>query len=43
MKVHWRGSPRTAYHAFEFRDLDGNGDIDLLVSDYATEVVFRCI
>ena len=34
-EVRWRSSPDTAFHAFEFEDLDEDGDLDVIASDYA--------
>ena len=35
MKVGWRSSGKTAFHGFEFRDVDDDGDTDLIAADYA--------
>jgi len=35
MQVRWRSSPETAFHAFDFDDVDGDGDTDMIASDYA--------
>ena len=34
-EVRWRSSPDTAFHAFEFADVDQDGDLDVVASDYA--------
>lgn len=34
-EVRWQSSPDTAFHAFEFADVDGDGDLDVIASDYA--------
>ena len=34
-EVRWQSSPGTAFHAFEFADVDGDGDLDVIASDYA--------
>lgn len=34
-EVRWRSSPETAFHAFEFEDVDQDGDLDVIASDYA--------
>lgn len=34
-EVRWQSSPDTAFHAFEFEDVDGDGDLDVIASDYA--------
>jgi len=36
MKVRWRSAGKTAFHAFEFQDIDCDGDVDVIASDYAT-------
>ena len=35
MKVRWRSSPQTAFHGFEFQDVDNDGDTDVIAADYA--------
>ena len=35
MKVRWKSDPDTAFHGFTFGDVDGDGDTDVLASDYA--------
>ena len=35
MKVRWRSSPQTAFHGFEFQDVDSDGDTDVIAADYA--------
>jgi hypothetical protein len=35
MKVRWRSSPQTAFHGFEFQDVDNDGDTDVVAADYA--------
>lgn len=35
MQVRWKSSPDTMFHAFSFDDVDGDGDTDLIASDYA--------
>jgi len=35
LQVRWRSSSETMIHAFEFQDVDGDGDADLLAADYA--------
>ncbi len=35
MKVRWRSSPQTAFHGFEFQDVDNDGDADVIAADYA--------
>jgi hypothetical protein len=34
MKVVWQGSTQTAYHGFEFNDVDNDGDMDVVAADY---------
>ena len=34
-EVRWQSSSDTAFHAFEFADVDGDGDLDVIASDYA--------
>lgn len=34
-EVRWQSSPDTAFHAFEFVDVDRDGDLDVIASDYA--------
>ena len=34
-EVRWQSSPDTAFHAFEFEDVDQDGDLDVIASDYA--------
>ena len=34
-EVRWQSSPDTAFHAFEFVDVDQDGDLDVIASDYA--------
>ncbi|MBC8355982.1 MAG: VCBS repeat-containing protein [Planctomycetes bacterium] len=34
MKVAWQSSPQTAFHGFEFQDVDNDGDLDLIGADY---------
>lgn len=34
-EVRWRSAPETAFHAFEFEDVDEDGDLDVIASDYA--------
>jgi len=34
MKVRWKSSSNTMFHAFEFGDVDGDGDKDVIASDY---------
>ncbi|MFC1636304.1 FG-GAP repeat domain-containing protein [Planctomycetota bacterium] len=36
MKVRWRSSAQTAFHGFEFQDVDNDGDTDMIAADYAT-------
>ena len=35
MQVRWKGPAETMFHAFEFGDVDGDGDTDVIASDYA--------
>ena len=35
MRVTWQSPARTAFHGFEFGDVDKDGDTDLLAADYA--------
>ena len=35
MEVRWKSSPETMFHAFDFDDVDGDGDTDVIASDYA--------
>lgn len=35
MEVGWKSPPDSAFHAFEFGDIDGDGDLDVVASDYA--------
>jgi hypothetical protein len=35
MKVQWRTSAKTAFHGFAFRDVDDDGDTDVIAADYA--------
>ena len=35
LQVRWRSSADTMIHAFEFADVDGDGDEDVVASDYA--------
>jgi hypothetical protein len=35
LQVRWRSPADTMIHAFEFADVDGDGDVDVLASDYA--------
>ncbi len=35
MQVRWKSSPDTQFHAFYFDDVDGDGDTDVIASDYA--------
>jgi CubicO group peptidase (beta-lactamase class C family) len=35
MQVRWKSSPKTMFHAFAFDDVDGDGDTDVIASDYA--------
>jgi len=35
MQVRWKSAPDTMFHAFEFDDVDGDGDTDVVASDYA--------
>jgi len=35
LQVHWKSSPQTMFHAFDFADVDGDGDTDVIASDYA--------
>ena len=35
MQVRWKSSPETMFHAFDFGDVDGDGDTDLIAADYA--------
>ena len=34
-QVLWRSAPDTAIHGFEFGDVDGDGDLDVIAADYA--------
>ena len=34
VKVGWRSSLQTAFHGFTFRDVDNDGDVDLVAADY---------
>lgn len=34
MKVVWQSSTQTAYHGFEFSDVDSDGDLDVIAADY---------
>lgn len=35
VEVGWKSPPDSAFHAFEFGDIDGDGDLDVVASDYA--------
>jgi hypothetical protein len=35
MKVTWQSSAQTAFHGFEFADVDKDGDTDVIAADYA--------
>ena len=35
LKARWQSAPDTMIHAFEFADVDGDGDADVVASDYA--------
>jgi hypothetical protein len=35
MQVRWKSPPATMFHAFDFADADGDGDPDVIASDYA--------
>ncbi len=35
MQVRWKSTPETMFHAFDFGDVDGDGDSDVVASDYA--------
>jgi len=35
MQTIWKSAPETMFHAFEFGDVDGDGDEDVVASDYA--------
>ena len=34
MKVVWQSSPQTAFHGFEFHDVDNDGDMEVIAADY---------
>ena len=34
MNVRWRSAPQTAFHGFEFGDVDNDGDRDVVAADY---------
>ena len=36
MQVRWKSSPRTLFHAFQFGDVDNDGDDDVIAADYAS-------
>ena len=35
MQVRWKSSAKTMFHAFDFADVDGDGNKDVIASDYA--------
>jgi hypothetical protein len=35
MQVVWRSSPDTGFHGFDFRDVDGDGDLDMAAADWS--------
>ncbi|MHC4356332.1 MAG: FG-GAP repeat domain-containing protein, partial [Planctomycetota bacterium] len=37
MQVRWKSSPETTIHAFDFGDVDGDGDTDVIASDYGDD------
>ena len=34
-QVLWQSAPETSFHGFEFGDVDGDGDLDVIAADYA--------
>ena len=34
MKVIWRSGAETGFHGFAFRDVDGDGDLDMAAADW---------
>ena len=34
MKVVWKTGEQTGYHGFDFRDIDGDGDLDVAAADW---------
>jgi CubicO group peptidase (beta-lactamase class C family) len=35
LQVQWQSSPNTMFHGFDFGDVDGDGDTDVIAADYA--------
>ena len=35
LQVRWKSAPETMFHAFEFADVDGDGDTDVIAADYS--------